>query len=197
MVRVAIDKLGTTEPSTSNSPQRFSPVRDVTGSPVPVLYAGDSLACAFGETVFHDLPDDPSAPATILRADLISLRAGFISLARDLELLDLTDDGLRSQHLSRSDVVATPPSAYSRTVVWGQRAWDSGRAAGIVWNSRRTRDQLAYLLFVDPPRPADAARAVNRSADLHVRQPPLPLFDGIGLGNVLEAATERNVTVLF
>jgi hypothetical protein len=197
IVRVAIDNLGTTEPSASSAPRRFSPVHDVAGAPVPVLYAGDSLGCALGETVFHDLPDDPSVPATILRADLVSLRAGFISLERDLQLLDLTDDSLRAQQLSRADIIATPPSEYVRTAVWGQKGWDAGRAAGIVWNSRRSGDRLAYMLFVDPPRHEDAPRAVDRRADLNVQRPPLPLYDGIGLGEVLVAATERNVTVIL
>jgi hypothetical protein len=197
IVRVGIDNLGTTEPSASSAPRRFSPVHDVAGAPVPVLYAGDSLGCALGETVFHDLPDDPSVPATILRADLVSLRAGFISLERDLQLLDLTDDSLRAQHLSRADIIATPPGEYARTAVWGQKGWDAGRAAGIVWNSRRSGDRLAYMLFVDPPRHEDAPHAADRRADLTVQRPPLPLYDGIGLGEVLVAATERNVTVIF
>jgi hypothetical protein len=197
MVRVSIDNLGTTEPSTSSAPRRFSPVHDVTGAPVPVLYAGDSLGCALGETVFHDLPDDPSVPATILRADLVSLRAGFISVERDLQLFDLTDDSLRAQHRSRADSIATPPSEYARTAVWGQRGWDDGLTAGIVWNSRRSGDRLAYMIFVDPPKHEDAHRALDRRADLNVQRPPLPLHDGIGLSEELVSATERNVTVVF
>ena len=73
-VRVAVDNLGTTEPSSSLAPRRFSPVLDRSGRAVPVLYAGEDLGCALGETVFHDLGDDPAAPAEI--SELTCSRCG-------------------------------------------------------------------------------------------------------------------------
>jgi RES domain len=195
--RVAIDNLGTTEPSASPTLRRFSPVLDRSGAIVPVLYAGDSLACALGETVFHDLNDDPAVDAAIFRADLLTLRAGTLALGRLLELVDLTDASLPALGYGRRDVVDTPPTDYPVTATWGQAAWDTTRAAGIVWNSRRHPDGLSYLLFVDPSRPADRPRAARRREDLLVVSPPLALYDGDGLGEVLTAASDRNVTVLF
>jgi RES domain len=194
---VAIDALGTTEPSVSRAPRRFSPVTDAAGAPVPVLYAGDSLECALGETVFHDLPDDVSAPAAVFRADLFTLRAGVFTLARDLELADLTDAALAGLGVDREEVIATPPADYPVTVSWAQAAWDRTGAAGLIWNSRRNRDRLAYLLFVDPPRTADRLRAVRRRTGLVVIAPPLALYDGAGLGEVQTAATARNVTIVM
>ncbi len=197
LTRVAIDNLGTTEPSISAAPRRFSPVNDAAGAPVPVLYAGDSLECALGESVFHDLPDDVSAPAAVFRADLLTLRAGVFTLARDLELADLTDAALTALGVDREDVIAAPAADYPVTVSWAQAAWDRTDAAGLVWNSRRSRDRLAYLLFVDPPRPADRPRSARRRTDLVVSVPPLPLYDGTGLGQVQTAASARNVTVVM
>lgn len=197
MTRVSIDNLGTTEPSATRALRRFSPVLDARRRPVPVLYAGDSLTCALGETVFHDLADDPALPATVFRADLLTLRAGTFALDRDLELVDLTDEALLALGFSRGDVVDTPPADYMVTGTWGQASWDSTGTAGIVWNSRRHPEGLSYLLFVDPPRVADRGRAVRRREDLLVVSAPVPLHDGDGLGAVLTAASQRNVTVAF
>lgn len=55
--RVMIDQLGSTEPSTSQNPTRFTPVRDGAGSVVPALYLGDSLGCALCETVLRGRGD--------------------------------------------------------------------------------------------------------------------------------------------
>ena len=38
---------------------RFSPICNAEGQPIPILYAGASLACALMETVFHDVPHVP------------------------------------------------------------------------------------------------------------------------------------------
>jgi len=164
---------------------------------MPVLYAGDSLGCALGETVFHDLPDDPTLPAEIFRADLLTLRAGFFTVTRAITVVDLIDPALTTLNLNRDDVIDTPPVEYPTAATWGQAAWDATKAQGIVWNSRRSHGQLSYVLFVDPSRPADRSRAVHRNRDLQVTQPPLPLHDGNGLGHVLTAASADDVTVIF
>jgi len=197
MVRVAIDNLGTTEPSASDQLRRFSPVYDATGNVVPVLYAGDTLACALGETVFHDLPDDPTVSASVLRADLLTLRAGTFELSRDIEVLDLSDAALRRRHKARSDVVDTTAARYVDTVAFGRNAWNATKVSGLVWNSRRSADRLAYMLFVDPVLDEDKGRAVDRRADLTVTRPPIPLYEGTGLAEVLIAASDRGVSVLF
>ena len=52
------------------------------------------------------------------------------------------------------------------------------------------------MLFIDPPRAADRARALSRRGHLDVVSPPEPLYDGDGLAAVMAAAAERNVTVV-
>jgi RES domain len=197
MVRIAIDQLGATEPSASSGARRFSPVRDLDGRRVPVLYAGADLACALGETVFHDLGDDPGQPAEVFRADLLALRAATIALAIDAEVADLTDGALAGYGYERREVVDTPANTYPITRRWGQHAWDATRCAGLAWNSRRSPDRLSFMLFVNAPRQADRARALNRRRQLEVVSPPMPLYDGEGLSAVMTAAAERNVTVII
>jgi RES domain len=197
MVRVAVDQLGSTEPSSSPAARRFSPVRDVDRRRVPVLYAGADLACALGETVFHDLGDDPSQPAEVFRADLLALRAGTIAVTIDVEVADLTDAGLASYGYRRTEVVDTAANAYPVTERWGQHAWSATRCAGLAWNSRRSPERLSFMLFVNPPGQADRARALNRRRHLEVVSPPVPLYDGDGLAAVMTAAAERNVTIIM
>lgn len=192
LVRISHDALGATEPSASEVLRRFSPVRDAGGT-VPVLYAGQDLNCALGETVFHDLEDDAAAPQEVFRADLKTLRASTLEIRRDLELGDMRDAALTEYGVSRGKVVATAPSTYPVTMHWAQHAWDRDRVAGLVWQSRRCPDRLAFVLFL----PNAGARGVSRRHDVDAVGSPLPLFDGDGLGQVMTAASERNVTVVI
>jgi hypothetical protein len=196
MVRVAVDQLGSTEPSSRSTLRRFSPVRDGNSRRIPVLYAGANLACALGETVFHDLGDDPSTPAEVFRADLLALRAGMIAITVDCQLADLTDRSLANYGYRRQDVIDTEAAEYPITRRWGQHAWDTTGLAGLVWNSGRSPSELSFMLFIDPPRAADRARALSRRGHLDVVSPPEPLYDGDGLAAVMAAAAERNVTVV-
>lgn len=196
MVRIAMDNLGSTEPSTSAAGRRFSPVRDDHSRRVPVLYAGADLACALGETVFHDLPDDPAGPAEVFRADLIALRAGTITVAVDVDLVDLTDVTLADYGYRHDEVIDTTVGEYPITRLWGQHTWDITTSRGMVWNSRRSPDQLSFMLFVDPPRVTDRLRALGRR-QLEVVSPPVPLYDGDGLASVMTAAAQRNITVVM
>lgn len=164
---------------------------------MPVLYAGDDLGCALGETVFHELDDNPAIPAEIFHADLLTLRAGIITVARPMELADLTDVALAGYGASRQEVVATPTSDYPATRKWAQLAWETTGNFGLVWNSRRSPERLAYMLFVDPPDVADRHRAADRRHDLTVLDPPQPLAEDPGLGAVMTAATARNVSIVM
>lgn len=188
------DEVGTTEPSTSGRLRRFSPIED-SGVRVPVLYAGQDLACALAETVFHDLEDDPTVAQEIFRADLLTLRAGTIELLRDVRLADLRDAALATYGVTRQEVVGTGPDEYETTRLWGQAIWDGTDVEGLAWNSRRSPQYLSILLFMGSP--GRARRGVDRRADLRAAAAPLPLHEGRGLGEVMTAATTRNVTVII
>jgi hypothetical protein len=150
-----------------------------------------------GETVFHDLPDDSATQAEVFRADLLTLRAGTIGLAADVDLADLTDAGLAGYGFARTEVVDTMPSQYPVTRRWGQHLWETTTCAGLVWNSRRTPDRLAVMLFVDPPGVRNRSRSIGRRRGLSAVEAPIPLYDGDGLAAVMEAAASRNVTVVI
>jgi len=160
-----------------------------------VLYAGADLGCALGETVFHDLPDDPANPAEVFRSDFRELRASTIEVKRDTELVDLTDSALAQLGYRRDEVVDTPPSAYVTTRLWGQLAWEQDGPAGLVWDSRRSPGQLAFMLFV--ARGRARRNQLRRRAHVDAAGPPVALYDGPGLAAVLAEATKRNVTVVF
>lgn len=162
---------------------------------MPVLYAGEDLACALGETVFHDLSDDPAITDEVFRADFEKMRASRIVLNVDVELADLTDATLPSLGTTRDDVVNTPPSEYPLTSRWGQLVWNLRTAHGLVWNSRRSPTKLAFMLFVSGG--SAAPNQLERRQDIDGVGAPVPLYDGVGLAQVLAAATSRNVTIVF
>lgn len=193
LTRVTTDARGSTEPSDAPTPRRFSPVRSSTTRIVPVLYAGEDLVCALGETVFHDLDDDAAVPQEVLSADLLTLRGATLVVHRELILADLRDAALAGYGTTRAAVTATAPAGYPVTREWAQLAWDAGGFDGLVWNSRRRVERLSYLLFL----PTGGARGVRRRRDLDAAGPPLPLFDGPGLGAVMTAASDRNVTLVI
>jgi hypothetical protein len=60
-------------------------------------------------------------------------------------------------------------------------------------HSRRCQERLAFVLFL----PHDSERRVRRRRDLDAAAPPLRLFDGPGLGQVMTPATDRNVTLVI
>ena len=167
--RVMIDQLGSTEPSTSENPTRFTPVRDDTGSVVPALYLGDSLGCALCETVLRGQGDAQVLTGRLESYRINTHRASVLRLGRDVVLADLRDVALTSCGLSRDDVM-TGPGGYSETVRWSQHVWDSTQHSGLVWNSYRDPRRLSYLLFVDDGERWTDRRRVHRR-DLAAERP--------------------------
>ena len=195
-MRVMTDQVGATEGSTSPAARRFSPVYDAGQQIVPVIYAGATLGCALGETVFHDLADAPSTLGVIYRADLLALRAGHVTVTTAIRIADLTDLALGALGYDRAEVVGTPPADYAVTRRWAQHVWDGTDCHGIVWNSRRSPGAEAVLLFLDAPAATDRGRTLTRRR-LTIWAPPLPLHDGDGFTAVLTSASDRNVTVVL
>lgn len=161
--RVMIDQLGSTEPSTSTTPTRFTPVRDGAGSVVPALYLGDSLACALCETVLRGQGDSRVLTGRLESYRINTHRASELRLERDVVLADLRDQALVGIGLTRGDVI-TDPTRYPETVRWSQHVWDTTDHSGLVWNSYRNPGRLSYLLFVDPAERWTDRRWVRRRA---------------------------------
>ena len=131
------------------NPTRFAPIRDAAGRVVPYLYGGSSLECAIFETVFHNVPVD--APDKFVDLDDFADRAhGQVVSRRDLQLVNLTTDGLHRLKVPKTELVASAPIDYLHTARWAQALhWQYPQVDGLLWMSRqRDRDQ-ALVLFGD------------------------------------------------
>lgn len=112
---------------------------------------------------------------------------------RELVLANLRDAALAGYGTTCATVTATTPADDPVTRQSAQLAWDAGGLDGLACNSRRSADRLSYVLFM----PTGGPRGVWRRRDLDAAGPPLPLFDGPGLGAVMTAASYRNVTIVI
>lgn len=134
---------------TMRNPTRFAPIRDAKGRVVPYLYGGSSLDCAIFETVFHNVPID--APDKFVDLDDFASRAhGHIVPNRDLQLANLTTDGLHRLKIPKAELVTSPPIDYLDTALWAEAIHHQFPGVdGLFWMSRqRDRDQ-ALVLFGD------------------------------------------------
>ena len=128
---------------------RFAPIRDSAGRVVPYLYGGSSRDCAIFETVFHNVPID--APDKFMDLDDFANRAhGRIVPKRDLQLVNLTTDGLHRLKIPKAELITSAPIDYLDTARWAEAIHDQfPDVDGLFWMSRlRDRDQ-ALVLFGD------------------------------------------------
>ena len=134
---------------TLRNPTRFAPIRDSAGRVVPYLYGGSSRDCAIFETVFHNVPID--APDKFVDLDDFANRAhGRIVPNRDLQLVNLTTDGLHRLKVPKSELITSPPIDYIDTARWAEAIHHQFPGVdGLFWMSRqRDRDQT-LILFGD------------------------------------------------
>ncbi len=134
---------------TLRNPTRFAPIRDNAGDVVPYLYGGSSLDCAIFETVFHNVPID--APDKFVDLDDFANRAhGRIVPQRNLQLVNLTTDGLHRLKVPKAELIASAPIDYLDTARWTEAIHHQcPDVDGLMWMSRqRDRDQ-ALILFGD------------------------------------------------
>jgi RES domain len=139
-----VDAAGTLRNAT-----RFAPIRDAKSRVVPYLYGGSSRDCAIFETVFHNVPID--APDKFVDLDDFANRAhGRVVPTRDLQLVNLTTDGLHRLKVPKAELITSPPIDYLATARWAEAIHHRFPGVdGLVWMSRqRDRDQ-ALMLFGD------------------------------------------------
>ena len=139
-----IDSAGTLR-----SPTRFAPIRDAKGRVVPYLYGGSSREGAIFETVFHNVPID--APDKFVDLDEFANRAhGRIAPQRDLQLVNLTTDGLHRLKVAKAELITSAAIDYLDTARWAEAIHHQfPEVDGMFWMSRqRDRDQ-ALVLFGD------------------------------------------------
>lgn len=131
---------------TPRNPTRFAPIRDAKGRVVPYLYGGSSRDCAIFETVFHNVPID--AQDKFVDLDDFANRAhGRIVPQRDLQLVNLTTDGLHRLKVPKAELITSAPIDYLDTARWAEAIHHQFvDVDGLFWMSRqRDRDQVVML----------------------------------------------------
>lgn len=130
-------------------PTRFAPFNDATGGCVPTLYAATNREAAAFESIFHDI--EATAAFKTVRLDVVEARSvSQIAPRRDLQLASLFTPDLKAWSLQRTDLVDTPKSTYSQTVLWAQAIHDAqANIDGLIWTSRQCDPEQCVILFED------------------------------------------------
>lgn len=184
---------------------RFAPIADLSGRPVPTLYAATTPEAALFESVFHDVPARRSRRAELAgklvgRDDLVHRGMRTVSfkrrirgmaltpliVLRDLSLVQLHDAGLDRLGATAAELTGGPPSRYARTREWAAALHRHGKGfEGLIWMSRRFNSEKTAVLFGDRVS----------TEDLRIGSPSLPLDGGTGMAIVYELAERARVTV--
>jgi hypothetical protein len=122
----------------------------IRGTVIPTLYAGTTLDCALMETVFHDVPY-AAGSKTLSKARHVAGRfRSSLRFRTDLTFVDLSTISLRRLGVSRSELIDTDASQYSRTREWALALHEQCRAAqGLKRISRQDDTAMALVLFGD------------------------------------------------
>lgn len=166
-----------------NKPTRFAPIHDVRGRVVPYLYGGSSLDCAIFETVFHDVPIE--AADKFVDLDNFAQRAhGQLVPTRDLQLVNLTSDGLHRLKVPKAELITSPAADYLQTAPWAQALHRQYPLLdGLLWMSRQRDRDHAVLLFGD--RAGGALKGQRKGSALRfndaLRQAVLTLALRVGI----------------
>jgi hypothetical protein len=178
-----------TEFNPSNSGDaRFSPIRRLDGTTIPVLYGASTLAGAMMETIFHDVPTPPSGYILdIERLREQNLVVSRIRPRRRLQAVDLSTKGLKRLGLNRTDLIDTPVAAYPLTRDWAEWLHGATLAKGFLWTSRQDDAARAIALFGD--RLTESAFKVEVDRE--------PLCEDEYLDALLELAEHIGIERLF
>ena len=151
-----------------------------------MLYGASDVDGALRETVCHNLPLHGSEHVSLTQL----LHRVLVALAptRDLQLVDLTSDGLRRLELTRPQLIDSDERSYQATAAWAKALHDHPRNVdGLMWVSRQRDTSLALVLFGDRVKKSELTVAPG--------QVPLPLGSGPGLDAVATAANRAGITI--
>ena len=130
-------------------PTRFAPFNDSSGNCVPTLYAATTREAAAFESIFHDI-ESTVAFKTVRLSTVEKRTASTISPKRNLVLATLFAPDLKAWSLSRTDLIDTPKSTYTDTVLWAQAIHGaSADIDGLIWTSRQCDPDQCLILFED------------------------------------------------
>ena len=127
---------------------RFHPFTDSAGNPVACLYAADSIAGSYAETVFRAIGKQScrQIPARRIR----QFSHALLAAGRELRLAHLSGDALSRLGLCRAGLLEPGPACYPGTVRWA-RAMNAAYPGlhGLAWISRQHDATTCFMLFGD------------------------------------------------
>jgi len=133
---------------------RFHPFNDPAGNPVPCLYAADSIAGSYTETVFRSIGEQScrQVPARRIR----QFSHALLAAGKELKLAHLSGDMLARLRLTRAALLEPGPSFYADTVRWAQAIHAAyPDLHGLAWVSRQHDASTCFMLFGDRVAPGD------------------------------------------
>lgn len=113
--------------------------------PVPILYAADTEEAAIAESLLHDIQP---AGGDLRREKYENRDLSLIVTTRELRLASFLGLGLRQLGVEATNLTATRPTAYRRTVKWAEAAHRAD-FDGVAYMSRLHNEVRAYAFFGD------------------------------------------------
>lgn len=171
---------------------RFNPFLASGGSNVPTLYAASSYSAAALESVFHNVPHQPSPE--IPRSLVLTWQYVRLKTDRGLQVLRLTNPQLRQLHVPRRSVslredelIHTEASQYPRTRSWAKFLHDNMPTLdGLAWRPRLGGQGTAYMFFGDR----------CNAADFLIQGSPIDLEPAAEYARIQAVAKSANIRII-
>ena len=126
---------------------RFAPFYDVSGNPIPSLYATSSLPSAIHETIFHNIPANDKKKIIRMQDIHVQIHAKF-RVKRTLNLVGLRNPSLNNWGIKQTDLIGSSSKLYRETALWAAAIYnDFPQAEGLIWTSRQCDPDDAILFF--------------------------------------------------
>ena len=128
-------------------PTRFAPFDDVSGNPIPSLYATSTLRSSIHETIFHNTRAD-ATNKTIRIEEIHNRMHSEIRVKRTLKLVELRNPTLNNWGIEQVALIGSDRELYHKTVLWAAAIYNNfPQAEGLIWTSRQCDPDDAILFF--------------------------------------------------
>ena len=172
---------------------RFNPFPGAPAANIPTIYAADSLEAAALESIFHDVPHVPSPSYPRFR--LAEWSYSELKVTRDLVLLELVNPKLRqflvpgrTESITESELIHTPPSEYPHTRTWAQSFHTAlPKLDGLAWRPRLAGTGTSFVFFGDR----------FKTGDLQIHSSPTPTAIGDGFLEIYAIAKRAHITIVI
>ncbi len=126
---------------------RFAPFYDISGNPIPSLYATSTLPSAIHETIFHDIPVNDKEKIIRGQNILNHIHAKF-RVKRTLNLVGLRNPPLNKWGIKQTELIGSDAELYHKTALWAAAIYNNfPEADGLIWTSRQCDPDDAMLFF--------------------------------------------------